>query len=90
MIKIQIKNRFTGSIIFEHEKENNTISETVKEFIRKEIEAGKTLADLSLAGIDKRYIQVSRLGSAKRRQPTVLMTIKYGVVVLLGRLKNLN
>lgn len=30
IIKIQIKNRFTGSIIFEYEKENNNISETVK------------------------------------------------------------
>ncbi len=29
-MKIEIKNRFTGSIIFEYTKDNNTISETVK------------------------------------------------------------
>ena len=47
MIKIEIKNRFTGKIIFEYEKENNTISETIKEFIKKEIESGKSNCDLS-------------------------------------------
>ena len=29
MIKIQIKNRWTGLILFEYEKENNTIKKTV-------------------------------------------------------------
>ena len=28
-IKIEIKNRWTGSVLFEHEKENNTIKDTV-------------------------------------------------------------
>jgi len=52
MIKIQIKNRFTGLIIFEYEKENNTISETVKEFIRQEIDENKkSWADLSKADL---------------------------------------
>ena len=31
MIKIEIKNRFTGTVIFEYSKENNTIKETVLE-----------------------------------------------------------
>lgn len=66
MIKIQIKDRFTGSIIFEYEKEKNTIFETVKEFIRKEIEKGKSGAYLSGAYLAKRYIQVSCIGSRKR------------------------
>jgi hypothetical protein len=39
-MKIQIKNRFDDSIIFEHESENNTIKET----LLKAIESG---ADLS-------------------------------------------
>lgn len=48
-IKLQIKNRFTGSIIFEYEKENNTIAETVKEYIRHEIEDNnKYRADLTV------------------------------------------
>ena len=58
MIKLSIKNRFTGSIIFEYEKENNTIVETIKEFIRKEIGAGKSHADLRYANLryaDLRY-----------------------------------
>lgn len=81
MIKIEIKNRFTGSIIFEYSKENNTISETVKEYIRQELEKGKSSADLryadlryanlssanlSSADLDKKYISVSCIGSSKR------------------------
>jgi hypothetical protein len=31
MIKIEIKNRFTGTVIFEYSKDNNTIAETVYE-----------------------------------------------------------
>ncbi len=33
--KIEIKNRFTGKIIFEFETDNNTISKTVNEYVRK-------------------------------------------------------
>jgi uncharacterized protein YjbI with pentapeptide repeats len=44
MIKIEIKNRFTGSIIFEYTKENNTIEETLKEAL-------KSCADLSCADL---------------------------------------
>ena len=51
MIKIQIKNRFTGSIIFEYEKENNTIKKTVAQYIKEEIEKGKTHADLNSADL---------------------------------------
>jgi hypothetical protein len=43
-IKIQIKNRWTGSIIFEYESENNTIKDTLKEAI-------KSIADLSRANL---------------------------------------
>jgi len=110
-IKLQIKNRFTGSLIFEYESDDNTISETVKEYIKKELADGKSSADLrfadlryadlrsanlrsanlsfanlrfadlrfadlrsanlssadlSSANLDKRYIQVSCIGSVKR------------------------
>ena len=40
MIKIQIKSRYYGSVLFEYEKENNTIKDTL-------IEAVKTGADLT-------------------------------------------
>ena len=43
-IKLQIKNRFTGSVLFEYEKEDNTVKDTV-------VEAVKTRADLSGANL---------------------------------------
>jgi len=49
--KIQIKNRFTGAIIFEFETEKNSVKETVKEFIRQELAKGKSSADLSYADL---------------------------------------
>jgi len=52
-ITIQIKNRWTGSIIFEYSSENNTIKETVKEAINSG--ANLTEADLyraNLSGAD--------------------------------------
>ena len=45
-IKLQIKNRFTGSILFEYESENNTIKETV-------VNAVKSGADLRGADLGK-------------------------------------
>lgn len=76
MEKIEIKNRFTGKIIFEFSKENNTIKDTVKEYIKKELESGKSYANLSsadlrsanlhYANLDKRYISITRIGSNNR------------------------
>ena len=76
MIRIEIKNRFTGKIIFEFSKENNTIFKTVKEYIKKELAEGKLYANLSYANLSsanlssadlsKRYIQIACIGSAKR------------------------
>lgn len=76
MIKIQIKNRFTGNVIFEFSKENNTIKDTVQEYIKKELESGKSYADLSYANLrsadlssadlDKRYLSITRIGSSNR------------------------
>ena len=34
-IKLQIKNRWTGSVLFKYEKENNTIKETLIEAVKK-------------------------------------------------------
>ena len=34
-IKIEIRNRWTGSVVFEYTKEGNTITETVLEAIRR-------------------------------------------------------
>ena len=67
MIKIEIKNRFTGSIIFEYSKENNTISETVKEYIRQELEKGKSSADLRYADLRSANLSSADLSSADLR-----------------------
>lgn len=44
MSKIKIKNRWTGDTIFEYEKENNTVKDTVVEAVRQ----GKSLCDADL------------------------------------------
>ena len=64
MLKIQIKNRFTGSIIFEYTKENNTVSETVKEYIKQGLAAGKSYADLSYADLSSADLSSANLRSA--------------------------
>ncbi|WP_423774043.1 pentapeptide repeat-containing protein, partial [Alistipes communis] len=45
-IKIEIRNRWTGSVVFEYTKEGNTITETVLEAIRR----GANLRDANLCG----------------------------------------
>jgi hypothetical protein len=64
MIKIQIKNRFTGSIIFESKKENNTVSKAVKDYIEQEISKGLSYADLSNADLSNADLRNTDLSSA--------------------------
>ena len=47
-IKLQIKNRWTGSLIFEYEKEDNTIKDTLLEAIK----SGANLRCANLSGAD--------------------------------------
>ena len=47
-IKIEIRNRWTGSVVFEYTKERNTIAEAVLEAIR----CGADLCDADLRGAD--------------------------------------
>ena len=35
-VKIEIENRWTGSILFEYEKEDNTIKDTVMEAVKND------------------------------------------------------
>ena len=49
-IKIEIRNRWTGSVVFEYTKEGNTITETVLEAIRR----GADLRDANLRGANLR------------------------------------
>ena len=49
-IKIEIRNRWTGSVVFEYTKEGNTITETVLDAIRR----GANLRDANLRDADLR------------------------------------
>lgn len=54
-IKIEIKNRWTGSVLFEHEKENNTIKDTVEKAVREGAYLrGAYLEGANLRGADLR------------------------------------
>ena len=64
-IKIQIKNRWTGSILFEYEKEYNTIKDTVMEAVKN----GADLGDAYLRGANLRDADIggAYLGGADLR-----------------------
>jgi hypothetical protein len=64
-IKLQIKNRFTGSILFEFKKENNTIKETLVEAVKQ----GAYLRCTDLQGADLRgaYLRGADLQCADLR-----------------------
>ena len=50
-IKIEIRNRWTGSVVFEYTKEGNTIAETVLDAIRRGADlSGADLCDADLRG----------------------------------------
>ena len=59
-IKIEIRNRWTGAVVFEYTKEGNTITETVLEAIRRDTDLCDTdlcsanLCDANLRGADLR------------------------------------
>lgn len=62
-ITIQLKTIY-GKIIFEYKKENNSIFETIKEYIRQELENGKHSADLRYAYLRNAYLPHINLNSA--------------------------
>ena len=47
-VKFEIKNRWTGSILFKYEKEDNTLKKTVEEAVRE----GTDLREAYLVGAD--------------------------------------
>ena len=56
-IKIEIKNRWTGSVLFEYEKENNTVKDTMEEAIKE----GAYLREANLEGA---YLREANLEGA--------------------------
>ena len=59
-IKIEIENRWTGNVLFEYEKENNTIKETLEKAVKKGVNlyganlVGANLVRANLYGADLR------------------------------------
>ncbi len=66
-IKLQIKARWTGSVIFEYESEGNTIAKTVSEAIKSSANlssANLSYADLSYADLSTANLSSANLSSA--------------------------
>ena len=52
-VKFEIKNRYTGSVLFEYEKEDNTLKETVEQAIKEGADLrGANLGGANLGGAD--------------------------------------
>ena len=74
-IKIEIKNRFTGAFLFEYEKEDNTIKDTVVEAVKNDAYLGCAdlgcadlgCADLRDADLRGAYLGCADLGGADLR-----------------------
>lgn len=63
-IKIEIRNRWTGAVVFEYTKEGNTITETVLEAIRRGADLrGANLRDADLRGAKGCYLSCPTEGS---------------------------
>ena len=54
-VKFEIKNKWTGSILFEYEKEDNTLKKTVEEAVR--VGADLEGADLVGANLEGAYLE---------------------------------
>ena len=64
-IKIEIRNRWTGAVVFEYTKEGNTITETVLEAIRRD--ANLYDADLCNANLCNANLRDANLYGANLR-----------------------
>lgn len=61
MNKIKITNRWTGSVLFEHEEENNTLKKTVEKAIEQEANLeGAYLREANLRGANLRGANLER------------------------------
>ena len=77
-IKIEIRNRWTGSVVFEYTKEGNTITETVLEAIRRDA----NLRDANLCG--------ANLCGANLRDANLRSANLYGADLRDANLRNAN
>ena len=66
-IKIEIKNRWTGSVLFEYEKENNTIKDTIEKAVERGANLGGAnlkYANLTGANLEGAYLRGANLEEA--------------------------
>ena len=73
-VKLQIKNKWTDSVLFEYEKEKNTIQETVVEAVRQG-------ADLRGAYLRGAYLQGADLRGAKIKTAAVFTGLYTYIVI---------
>jgi hypothetical protein len=69
-IKLEIKNRWTGSVLFRHEKENNTLKDTVEQAIKEGADLGGADlegANLGGANLEGANLEGANLGGAHLR-----------------------
>ena len=69
-IKIEIKNRWTGKVLFEYEKENNTVKDTLIEAVKNKADLGGAYlggADLGGADLGGADLRGAYLGGAYLR-----------------------
>ena len=67
MNKIEIKNRWTGSVLFRHEKENNTLKDTVEQAVKEGAHLGGANlegANLGGANLEGAYLEGAHLRGA--------------------------
>ena len=75
-IKIEIRNRWTGSVVFEYTKEKNTIAETVLEAIRRG--ANLRCADLRCANLSDANLSGANLYGANLSDANLSDAYLYG------------
>jgi len=81
MIKIEIKNRFTGSVIFTYEKENATIKDAV-------VQAVKEGANLRGANLEGANLRGANLRGAKNKEQAYLpMFCKWSNAIIGDKIK---
>ena len=64
-VKIEIKNRWTGNVLFEYEKEDNTLKDTLEQAIKED--ANLRDADLEGANLRDAYLRDAYLRGANLR-----------------------
>lgn len=85
-MKIEIKNRFNGSVVFSHECEENSIKITVVEAVK----VGANLRDADLYGANLRGANLrgaDLCGDKLTKNPLFLLNLQWDIVVTTTLLK---